>query len=181
MKQSHKALLPYPRRTWRIQNDIPYASAQHRQDTENQWPEQVKEVAVGTCTNRLSKIRCKRKHLSRWPSGVGGWESRHPLITSSGTVLVKVLVAQSCLTLCNCMEASPPVGEHGGLQSVEFSRQEYWSGLPFPSPGDLPNPGIEPRSSALEAFFTNWAISEAPKKPDRFYQCQFPGFDIVVV
>ena len=48
------------------------------------------------------------------------------------------------------MEASPPVGEHGGLQSVEFSRQEYWSGLPFPSPGDLPNPGIEPRSSALQ-------------------------------
>ena len=33
--------------------------------------------------------------------------------------------------------------------SMEFSRQEYWSGLPFPSPGDLPDPGIEPRSSAL--------------------------------
>ena len=35
------------------------------------------------------------------------------------------------------------------LLSKEFSRQEYWSGLPFPSPGDLPNPGIKPRSSAL--------------------------------
>ena len=35
--------------------------------------------------------------------------------------------------------------------STGFSRQEYWSGLPFPSPGDLPNPGIEPRSPALEA------------------------------
>ena len=35
-------------------------------------------------------------------------------------------------------------------QSMEFSRQEYWSGLPFPSPGDLPNPGIEPRSPALQ-------------------------------
>ena len=34
---------------------------------------------------------------------------------------------------------------------MEFSRQEYWSGLPFPSPGDLPHPGIEPRSPALEA------------------------------
>ena len=32
-----------------------------------------------------------------------------------------------------------------------FSRQEYWSGVPFPSPGDLPNPGIEPRSPALQA------------------------------
>jgi len=35
--------------------------------------------------------------------------------------------------------------------SMEFSKQEYWSGLPFPSPGDLPNPGIKPRSSALQA------------------------------
>ena len=35
--------------------------------------------------------------------------------------------------------------------SMEFSRQEYWHGLPFPSPGDLPNPGIEPRSPALQA------------------------------
>ena len=34
---------------------------------------------------------------------------------------------------------------------MEFSRQEYWSGLPFPSPGDLPGPGIEPRSPALQA------------------------------
>ena len=33
---------------------------------------------------------------------------------------------------------------------MEFSRQEYWSGLPFPSPGDLPNPGIEPGSPALQ-------------------------------
>ena len=36
-------------------------------------------------------------------------------------------------------------------QSMEFSRQEYWSGLPFPSPGDLPDPRIEPRSTALQA------------------------------
>ena len=37
------------------------------------------------------------------------------------------------------------------VQSMEFSRPEYWSGQPFPSPGDLPNPGIKPRSSALQA------------------------------
>ena len=36
-------------------------------------------------------------------------------------------------------------------QSMEFSRPEYWSGQPFPSPGDLPNPGIELRSPALQA------------------------------
>ena len=45
---------------------------------------------------------------------------------------------------------------------VEFSGQEYWSGLPFPSPGDLPVPGIEPRSPALQ---TNFLPSEPPGKP----------------
>ena len=38
----------------------------------------------------------------------------------------------------------------GTLQSMGFPRQEYWSGLPFPSPGDLPDPGIKPRSPALQ-------------------------------
>ena len=47
-------------------------------------------------------------------------------------------------------------------QSVEFSRQEYWSGLSFPSPGDLPNPGIEPESPALQA---DALPSEPPGKP----------------
>ena len=37
------------------------------------------------------------------------------------------------------------------IHSVEFSRSEYWSGSPFPSPGDLPNPDIEPRSPTLQA------------------------------
>ena len=46
--------------------------------------------------------------------------------------------------------------------SMGFSRQEYWSGLPFPSPGDLPNPGIEPRSPALQA---DSLPSEPPGKP----------------
>ena len=45
--------------------------------------------------------------------------------------------------------------------SMGFSRQEYWSGLPFPSLGDLPNPGIEPRSPALEA---DALTSEPPGK-----------------
>ena len=45
--------------------------------------------------------------------------------------------------------------------SMGFSRQEYWSGLPFPSPGDLPDPGIEPRSPALQA---DALTSEPPLK-----------------
>ena len=46
--------------------------------------------------------------------------------------------------------------------SLGFSRQEYWSGLPFPSPGDLPNPGIDPTSLALQA---DSLPSELPGKP----------------
>ena len=46
--------------------------------------------------------------------------------------------------------------------SMGFSRQEYWSGLPFPSPGDLPDPGIKPRSPALQA---DVLLSEQPGKP----------------
>ena len=46
--------------------------------------------------------------------------------------------------------------------SMEFSRQEWWNGLLFPSPGDLPNPGIEPGSPALQA---NALPSEPPGKP----------------
>ena len=51
---------------------------------------------------------------------------------------------------------------HQAPPSVGFSRQEYWSGLPFPSPGDLPDPGIEPRSSALRA---DALTSEPPGSP----------------
>ena len=43
----------------------------------------------------------------------------------------------------------PWTGAYQAPLSMGFSRQEYWSGLPFPSPGDLPNPGIEPRSPTL--------------------------------
>ena len=50
--------------------------------------------------------------------------------------------------------ATPWTVAHQAPLSMEFSRQEYWSGLPFPSPGDLPNPGIEPSSPALRADTT---------------------------
>ena len=50
--------------------------------------------------------------------------------------------------------------------SMGFSRQEYWSGLPFPSPGGLPDPGIEPKSSTLEA---DALTSEPPGKSIFFY------------
>ena len=47
--------------------------------------------------------------------------------------------------------------------SMKFSRQEYWSGLPYPSPGDLPDPGIKPMFPALQA---DTLPSEPPGKPN---------------
>ena len=58
--------------------------------------------------------------------------------------------------------ATPWTVAHKAPPSMGFSRQEYWSGLPFPSPGDLPYPGIEPRSPALQA---DALTSEPPGKP----------------
>ena len=54
--------------------------------------------------------------------------------------------AQSCPTF-----ATPWTVAHQAPLSMEFSRQEYWNGLLFPTPGDLPDPGIEPASPALQA------------------------------
>ena len=56
------------------------------------------------------------------------------------------LVVKLCLTL-----TTPWTVAHQAPLSIGFSRQEYWSGLPFPSPWDLPDPGIKPRSPALQA------------------------------
>ena len=71
------------------------------------------------------------------------------------------LVVKSCLTLANPWSVA-----HQASLSKGFSRQEYWNGLPFPSPGDLQDPGIEPASPARVSrsaggFFTG----EPPGKP----------------
>ena len=69
--------------------------------------------------------------------------------------------AQSCLTLFDpwTIACQAPL-------SMGFSQQEYWSGLPCPPPGDLPDPGTDPSSLTSPAltgrFFTNWATGETP-------------------
>ena len=77
-------------------------------------------------------------------------EQHHQL---NGHVHAKSL--QSCPTPCDPMDCQTPL-------SMGFSRQEYWNGLPCPTPGDLPDPGIEPGSSTLQA---DSLLSEAPGKP----------------
>ena len=111
----------------------------------------VDSKGVKTLSSRLQGIWIYREWMM-----MTSWHRTHIL---KECYSADVLGAQSCPTLCNPMDCSP-LGSfvHG------FSRQEYWSGLPFPPPWDLPNPGIEPASLALAGgFFTAWAIGEANK------------------
>ena len=74
-----------------------------------------------------------------------------------------------CVCVCVCellsyvwLFVSPWPVTHQAPLSMESSRQEYWNELPFPSPGDLRNPGIEPGSPALQA---DSLLSKPPGKP----------------
>ena len=75
---------------------------------------------------------------------------------------MKVLVPQLCLTPCDSMDGILP-----GFSTHGISSQEYWSGLPFPSPWDLPNLGIEPGSLTLQA---DSLPPELPEKPHNLFQ-----------
>ena len=75
-------------------------------------------------------------------------------------MLCACLIIQSCPTLCNPMDCSPPGSSvHGILW------QEYWSGLPCPPPGDLPDSGIELASPASPALQVNSLLLSHPGSP----------------
>ena len=69
-------------------------------------------------------------------------------------------VAQPCLILYDPTDCS-----HQAPLSMEFSRPDYWSGLPLPTPGDLPDSGIEPMSPAAPALAGRFFTTEPPGKP----------------
>ena len=108
------------------------------------------------CNNKRNKVIKGTINVmcSNHPKTIPSPQEKLP---SMKLVFKKYSVVQSCPILCNPMDCS--------LQaplSMEFSRQEYRSGLPFPSPGDLPDPGIEPGTPALQA---DSLPSEPPEKP----------------
>ena len=71
-----------------------------------------------------------------------------------------------CAQSLSCVQlfVTPWTVSHQAPLSMEFSRQEYWSGLPFPSPGDLPDPATELLSPASPAFTSRYVIAEYPGK-----------------
>ena len=85
------------------------------------------------------------------------------LLDQERTVTTALPIITMMMHACVCAFATPwTITAHQVPLSMEFSRQECWSGLPFPSPGDLPYPGIEPRLTALQA---DLLLSEPPGKP----------------
>ena len=74
----------------------------------------------------------------------------------------KTLCTLKASHLVKSNSVTPWTVAHQAPLSMEFSRQEYWSGLPFPSPGDISDPGIEPKSPTLWLDFLS---TEPPGKP----------------
>ena len=71
-------------------------------------------------------------------------------------LIIKIISNTMCVCVCVLLShvqlfATPWTIAHQTILSLRFSRQEYWNGWPFPSPGHLPDPGTEPRSPALQA------------------------------
>ena len=66
------------------------------------------------------------------------------------------------------LSAAPWAVAHQAPLSMRFLRQEYWSGLPFPPPGDRPSPGIEPVSLASPALTGGFFTTESPGKPPKY-------------
>ena len=109
--------------------------------------------------NNLGKIQGERHNLDTCQRpGRGPQKYTFRFLEAYGECAVLLsLAAQSCLTLCDPMNSS-----HTAPLSVGFPRREYWSGLPCPSPGDLPDLRIEPQSPALQA---DSLPTEPPGKP----------------
>ena len=89
---------------------------------------------------------------------------------SQGLTLCDLVLVKSFS--CVRLFVTPWTVAYQAPPSVGFSRQEYWSRLPFPSPGDLPDPGIEPRSPAFQA---DALTSEPPGPTLPFIHCVTKG------
>ena len=114
-----------------------------------------------------------RKQTSKLTAPDLSWDPNqyNPLFSQSRLLTI--------LCVCVCISRSvmsnsvtPWTVTHQGPLSMEFSRQEYWSGLPFPFPGDLPDPGIEPRFlySYIPAALVAQTVKHLPAKWETWVQ-----------
>ena len=123
-------------------------------------PKEVHKKWASLLDNRYTTIRTHTDSRLTRRAATYSCAEGEPLNPREGGVPFR----ESCMRIqslsCIRLFATPWTIAHQALLSMEFSQQEYWSGLPFPIPGDLPNPGIEPRSPvspALVGIFLNTA------------------------
>ena len=102
-------------------------------------------------------------------SGRGSCPEGGGLSASTFLSIIICLSPEDTMLLFSCSVVSDSC-DHQAPLSLGLSRQEYWSALPFPSPGDLPNPGTEPTSPALAGGFIT---TEPPGKPSWDFQGSF--------
>ena len=118
---------------------------------------------------RDQPMLCYNVFIKLWYKSYSALENKLENVLLSGSICVRLLLFVSFLLLLfshyvvSNSFATPWTVAHPAPLSMGFPRQEYWSGLPFPSPGDHPNPGTEPRSPALQA--DSLLLSEPPGEP----------------
>ncbi|CAI9178158.1 unnamed protein product [Rangifer tarandus platyrhynchus] len=127
--------------------------------------------------DRIAEIYClivlevHFQGVSRVMQPLKPWEKIIPCFSSPPGVVCVCARMRMHMHTCMCVLSSiqlfailRTVACHAPL-SVGFVRQEYWSGLPFPSPGDLPDPGVKPESLASPALVGGFFTSELPGEP----------------
>ena len=122
-------------------------------------------LQLGKETVIVSKMRALR-HMEIGPHGKQKEDSKGRLLlvhmsSSHHITGINPLLSSACRGGLVTKSCPTPVTSWN-IASQGFPRKAYWSGLPFPSPGDLPDPGIEPRSPALQV---DSFLTEPPRKP----------------
>ena len=127
----------------------------------------ISDQLGGAQTQKLSWAVENKHHISiHWgcriiltpkvPTGLGDFRD----ILHNTYLYVKVKWSESCSVMSYF--AIPWMVAHQASLTIEFPKTEYWRGLPYPPPGDLPNPGIKPGSPTLQTdSLTIWATGEA--------------------
>ena len=110
-------------------------------------------AAVAVTGRRIDEWTDKEKQTDNFPSRNIFHASFHTREKSTDSRKSRILIHFSCVLLFK----TPWTISRQDLLSMEFSRQEYWNGSPFPPPGDLPNPGTEP-GSLMSTYMGRWVL-----------------------
>ena len=110
-----------------------------------------------TYMRNLQQSNSEKQRVEWWlqrPEEGGKW----------GTAVCVCVCVCVCTLSCVLLFVTPWTAAHQAPLSMEFYRQEHWSGVPFPPPGDLPSPGIEPRSLGSPALAGGFFTTSPPGK-----------------